>query len=236
MSKLPRFDLPTFIDVLPTTGQQITYRPFTVKEEKIFLVAQESNDIEQIVQSIKQILGNCVTGVDPETISSVDMEYLFLKLRSKSVNNVLELKMTDPDTKEEIPIKVNVDDIEVKQFPDHTNKIRNDENSLIEMRYPNINEILKVKNAKDDEPVEVVLFSMLLGCIERVHHLDEVYEMKDFSEEEISEMVETLSPEALQGIKKFFETLPVIRHEIKYTNSNGEEKTIALEGLRSFFI
>jgi hypothetical protein len=236
MSKLPRFDLPTFTDVLPTTGQKITYRPFTVKEEKIFLVAQESNDIEQIIQSIKQILGNCVTGVDPETISSIDMEYIFLKLRSKSINNVLELKITDPDTKEEIPVKVNIDEIEVITPPEHTNKIKNDDNSLIEMRYPNINEILKIKTAKDDEPVEVVLFSMLLGCIEKVHHLDEVYEMKDFSEEEISEMVETLSPQALQGIKKFFETLPVIRHEIKYTNKNGEDKTVVLEGLRSFFI
>ena len=230
---LPKFDQPLFETELPSTQEKVKYRPFTVKEEKILLIAQQSEDIEQTILSLKQIINNCVEGVDVEKMPLFDLEYLLITLRSKSVNNILDFSVKDPDTEEIVELNLNLNEITVSRTEGHTNRIDISENAFIFMRYPNVNELKDILKTPDNDEA---LFKTLFGCMEKLVYEDSVYLFAEYTQEELDDFVDGLSGDVLKQIKGFFETSPKIKHQFKYTNKEGVDKVFVLEGLDSFFI
>ncbi len=230
---LPKIDLPLFELNLPSTNKKIKYRPFTVKEEKILLIAQESKEHKQIVLAIKQILNNCVQDVDINTMSALDLQYVLLCIRAKSVNNEITFNIKDPDTNETIELTIDIDEIEIKRSPDHNKIVKITDTIALQMRYPTIDNIESVEG---EEVSKEKLFDLMVECIESIVEGDNVYKLKDFTKEEVNEFMDSLTSEVIVKINTFFNTMPVMRYEKKYVNKNGEKKTFVAEGLETFFI
>ena len=230
---LPKIEHPLFNITIPSTGEKVKFRPFTVKEEKILLIAQQSDDSEQVVQSIKQIINNCVQDIDVDKLAMFDLEFIILSLRSKSVNNIIDFSVVDPETEDRVNLSLNLDTVQVVYNDKHDKNIKIDEKSLFTMRYPSINELSKLI---DDPQNEEVVFKALVNCVDKLFYGDQVYDMTSYSYEERSEFVESLDSNILSAMRAFFETMPKIRHEIEYKNSNGNKKTFVIEGLDNFFI
>lgn len=232
---LPKINLPLFETKLISTGRKkIKYRPFTVKEEKILLIAQESDDIEQVILAIKQIIGNCCEDVKVDKLPMFDLEYLLMQIRGKSVNNVIEFQITDPETEKPVTIELNIDEIEMTKPKGHNREISIGEDAYVVMDYPILDDVTKFLNT--DEKKDNSIFDIMLSCIGSVVQGDEVYNLEDFSEEEVLEFVDSFSTQTIEKIKEFFETIPVMRCEQTYTNANGDEKQVVLEGVETFFI
>ena len=230
---LPKITLPIMELTLPSTGEKIKYRPFTVKEEKILLVAQESGDPTQEILAAKQIVNNCLIDKNVADMPMFDLEYILLVLRSTSVNNLISFKLRDPDTDEEVPIELDINQITVKRFEGHTNEVRINDDYVLFLKYPTIEEFVKLTTMDAQDPLTD--YFMLCSCIDKVASDDEVHEFKDYKQEDIDAFMDSLSGEVIKNISKFFETMPRLRHEIKYTNKNDTEKTFVVEGMRSFF-
>lgn len=231
---LPKIDLPLYELTLPSNGKKIQYRPFTVKEEKILLTAQQSKDPEQIVMSIKQIVNNCVQDYDIEKLALFDLEYLLINIRSKSVDNNVEFEIEDPDTKEKIKLKLDLQNVKVFKDESHTNKIPVDDTYTLFLKYPTIDdfsEILSKENLSAEES-----YKILISCIDILASEDEVFNFKDFAKKEVDEFIESLHNDVTKKIKLFFDTMPKVRHEMPYKNSNGEEKIFTIQGTQSFFM
>ena len=230
---LPKIDLPLFDIEIPSTGKKVKYRPFTVKEEKILLIAQESKDIDQIILAIKQIIVNCVITVDVDKLAMFDLEYLLINIRAKSVNNEIQFSITDPDTKERVDLTIDIADVKIIHKDDHNNLIKVNDDIYLKMRYPTINELANIAKSKNSFEN---LFKIMIDCIENVIEGDSVLVLKDFTDEEISDFVNNFSNDQIDQIKNFFETMPVLKYEAKYKNSNGDDKTFIIEGMETFFI
>ena len=181
---LPKISLPLFELKIPSSGEKIKYRPFTVKEEKILLIAQESKEIEQIILSIKQIINNCVENIDVEKLAMFDLEYILINIRAKSVNNMLTFAILDPDTEERVELELDIESIELKKDPKHTNKIKFDGDGIILMRYPAINE---VKLFTENRGNSSKIFEIMVSCIEKIVVGEEVYNTSDFSSKELED-------------------------------------------------
>lgn len=230
---LPKIDLPIGELTIPSTGEKVRYRPFTVKEEKILLVGQQSESPELEILSSKQVINNCLIDKDVEELAMFDLEYVLLYLRARSVNNIINFTIADPDTDENVELELDIDNITLERKEGHTNDIAiNDEYRLF-LRYPTINEFTKLVQADQNDPL--LDYIMLVSCLDYIASEDEVHYFKDYSEEQINEFMDSLSGEVIKQITKFFETMPKLRHELKYTNSEGTEKTFVVEGMRSFF-
>lgn len=231
---LPKIDLPLYELELPSTGERVKYRPFTVKEEKILLTAQESEDSNQILLSIKQIINNCLVGKDVDSLAVFDIEYLLITLRSKSVDNKVEFEITDPDTEEKVKLELDLGMVKVERDENHNNKIKISDEYTLFLKYPTIDNfstlILKEEQTTEDS------YDVMLSCIDKLASEEEVYNFKDFSKDEINDFVESLHSDTVKQIKKFFDTLPKVRHEIPYKNSKGNDKTFIIQGTESFFI
>jgi hypothetical protein len=231
---LPKIDLPIYEIELPSTGKKIKYRPFTVKEEKILLTAQETKEPKQIILSIKQILTNCLIGIDIDKLAVFDLEYLLIVLRSKSVDNIIEFEVKDPETDENIKLSVDISKVKVQKSDKHTNKIDISPYTLF-LKYPNIDEIeIMFKENKEQKAEDS--YNVLISCLDKLVLEDSVYVFKDFSKKEVDEFVESLHSDIINKIKTFFETMPKVRHEVPYKNSKGENKTFVIQGTQSFFI
>jgi hypothetical protein len=231
---LPKIDLPLFEAELPITGEKIKYRPFTVREEKILLLAQESTDTDQMILSIRQVINNCIQDKDVDKLSLLDIEYLMLMLRSKSIDNNVEFFITDPETSEKVKLQLDLNDVKIMKDEKHSNMIRLNEDYILQMRYPSINEFYSLlKNGSKNNESN---YNIMLACMDKLLSSDEVYKFDDFSNKEKDEFTSNLSSDMLLKIKNFFETMPKMRHEIKYKNKNNNEKTFVIEGLQSFFI
>jgi len=231
---LPRIDLPIYEVELPSTGKKIKYKPFTVKEEKILLTAQETEDPKQIILSIKQILNNCLMDVDIDKLAIFDFEYLLIVLRSKSVDNIVEFEIKDPDTDETVKLGIDISKVKVEKNENHTNRIEIAPYSLF-LKYPNIDEIETLFKKEENQSVNDS-YDVLISCLDKLILEDSVYVFKDFSKKEIDEFVESLGSDIIIKIRNFFETMPKVRHEVPYTNSKGDAKTFVLQGTQSFFI
>lgn len=231
---LPKIDLPIFEMILPSSGNPIKYRPFTVKEEKILLVAQESKEATQEIMAVKQIVNNCLPEIDVETLPMFDLEYVMLVLRSRSVDNTVDFSIEDPDTKESVKLTLNIEEVSVNTSENHTKEIRLNDDYMLYLKYPTINEFIRIMQLDPDDPL--VNYFMMISCLEKIASEDEVHFFKDYSDEETDAFVENFSGQVVKGIQEFFETMPKLRHEMKYTNKNGDEKTFVVEGMRSFFI
>lgn len=232
---LPKIDLPIFELTLPSTGEKVKYRGFTVKEEKILLVAQESKDPEQEVLASKQVVNNCLIDKDISELAMFDLEYVLLILRSKSVDNTITFNIKDPDTEESVTLELDIDEgLSLTRDPEHTNEVKiNDEYTLF-LKYPTIDQFISIIQMNQDDPL--VNYFIMTSCLDKLASEDEVHHFKDYSGEDIDAFMENVQGDVLKKIQKFFETMPKLRHEMKYTNNEGTEKTFVIEGMRSFFI
>lgn len=229
---LPKIDMPLYELELPSNSQKIKYRPFTVKEEKILLIAQESKDRNQIILSIKQILENCIQGFDIDTLSVFDLEYVLMQIRARSVNNEFNFSIVDPESREQVELSFDIDEIKVVRSEKHKKIIQITKDIHLMMKYPNIDYMKYI----GDEENTVDAFALMQNCVEGVVQGESVYKLKDFTAEEVEEFFDSLSAENLQKIKEFFETIPRMRIEKKYRLKDGTEKTFIAEGTETFFI
>lgn len=231
---LPKIDLPIYECELPSTGKNIKYVPFTVKEEKILLTAQESKDPKQMMLALKQIINNCLVDYDVDKLAIFDIEYLLIQIRSRSVDNVVDFEIEDPETKEKIKLVLDLSDVKIQKSADHTNKIKLSEEYVLFMKYPTIDQFQKMIEDKDQTPESS--YEIILSCLDKLASQTEVFNFKDSTKEEIEEFMDGLHGDVVKKIKLFFSTMPKTRHEIQYKNSNGTEKTFVLEGTETFFI
>lgn len=227
---------PTFPITLPISGKKISIRPFTVKEEKILLMALEEKSADAILEATKSIVESCVQteGFDINDLMMVDLEWLFLQVRSKSVSNIVEVSIKDEDDEKVYDFEVDIADIKVVHNPDHTKKIFLTENSGVVMRYPTLNQIVEMNSYGVDNVVDI-MFYLYAICLEKVFDGEKVEVIGDFSIEEAKEFMENMSKASFQKIEKFFETAPSIQYTIKYKNSQDKVKEIVLKGLDDFF-
>ena len=236
---LPKIATPTYELVLPSTEQTINFRPFLVKEEKLLVLALESEDTKQITTAIKAVLKSCVLtkGIKVENLPTFDIEFLFLNIRGKSVGEELEVNIICPDDEEtQVTVDVFLDDIRVQKSEDHTNKIQLDKNLMMEMKYPSLDQFIKnnfdfnEKNAMDQS------FQLIATCIDKIYTEDEVWATADCTKKEVNDFLESMNSGQFKEIEKFFETMPKLSHTIKVTNPKTKvESDVVLEGLASFF-
>ena len=233
---LPKIDQPLFELTIPSNGDTVNFRPFTVKEEKILLIAQESKDLDQVVLSIKQILTNCIENYDIEKLAVFDLEYILIQIRAKAVNNEFKFRVTDPESEETVDIEMNVEDIEIVRDDKHSKNVKVTDDVTLAMRYPSIDFIKMLRQGDDAESQQNALFDLMRTCIDYVIEGDQVYKLSDFTEEEISEFIDSLNSNVLERIKDFFDTIPKMRFETTYHLKDGTEKKFVAEGTETFFI
>jgi DNA-directed RNA polymerase subunit M/transcription elongation factor TFIIS len=232
---LPKIATPTYDLKLPSNGEKVAYRPFLVKEEKLLLMAMEDGNQSAIASTLKQIIHNCTDGkVDVETLPMFDVEYLFLQLRIKSVEEVSEFTLKCRKCSEEFNSKINLNDVEVK-FPEEKQdfKIQLTSDVGIIMKYPTL--ALMADSALDvqDENTES-LFNMISNCVDSIYDEEQVY--NDFTKQEVDEFMENLPQEQFKKISKFFENMPKLKHDIKFNCPKCKTKnSITIQGLQDFF-
>ena len=236
---LPKIATPTYELTIPSTNKKIKYRPFLVKEEKILLLAMESNDVKEIAESVKNVINNCIItrGVKVDNLSTFDIEYLFLNIRGKSVGEEVEVMVTCPDDEvTQVPMSINLDEIKVVQDPKHNRDIKLDDSLTLRMKYPSLNEFVKSNFESGEEMTVDDTFSMITGCIEQIYNEEESWSASDSTEKELKQFLEQLTSNQFKEIEAFFETMPKLSHTLKIKNPNtGVESEVALEGLTSFF-
>lgn len=230
---LPKIDLPISEMELPSTGKKIKYRPFTVKEEKVLLVAQESGDPEQELLAARQIVNNCLIDCDISTLAMFDLEYVLLTLRSRSVDNNISFSIKDPDTDESVQLNLDITEVKVKKDPDHTKEVRINDDYILYLKYPTIDEFAQIIKMDPKDPL--VNYYIMVACLDKIASEDEIHLFSEYSQEETDEFMEGMPGEVIKGVQRFFETMPKLRHEMKYKNKEGKEQTFVVEGMRSFF-
>ncbi len=237
---LPKITTAEYELKLPSSGKTIKYRPFLVKEEKILILALESEDRKQITSAVKQVLKECVLtkGVTIGHLPSFDIEYLFLNVRAKSVGETIDLVVTcGDDGKTEVPVTVPIDEIKVTKSDDHSQDIELSDGYTVRMRYPSLQQFIE-NNFTEVEGEDLVdkSFDMVANTIEMVYNDEEMFSASECTKKELKEWVETLTSAQFQKIEKFFETMPKLTHTLKVVNPNTKkENTVVLEGLSDFF-
>ena len=236
---LPKIATPTYELELPSTGKTIKYRPFLVKEEKVLVIALESEDTKQITNAIKAVLKNCVLtkGIKVETLPTFDIEYLFLNIRGKSVGEELEVNIVCPDDGEtNVPIFIDLDSIQVERDDDHTNQIKLDDDLMMEMKYPSLEQFIKNNFDFEEGNQMDQSFELIATCIDKIYNEDEVWATADCTKKEVKEFLESMNSSQFKEIEKFFESMPKLKHTIDVTNPKTKVKSeVVLEGLASFF-
>ena len=234
---LPSITTPTYTLVIPSTGKKITYRPFLVKEEKVLVMAMESDDMDQVSRAIKDVLTACITtrGVRVEKLSTFDIEYLFLNIRGKSVGESIEVLVTCTDDNEtKVPITVSIDDIKLKEYPTHSKDIKLDDNLTLRMRYPSLSEFVDQNFGNVDQVT--ASFDVIASCIDMIFSEEETWSAKDHSKKEWLKFVETIPTSSFKKVEEFFNTMPKLSHTVKVINPNTNvENEVLLEGLAAFF-
>ena len=236
---LPTIATPTYELELPSSGQTIKYRPFLVKEEKLLVLALESESTKDISNAIKTVLKNCIQtkGIKVETLPTFDIEYLFLNIRGKSVGEEIEVNIIAPDDSETtIPVKINIDDIKVQTKENHSKQIKLDEHLMMEMKYPSLEQFIKSNFDFSGDSGLDQSFELIATCIDKIYNEEEVWTTADCTKKEIIEFLEQMNSLQFKQIEHFFETMPKLSHEVELTNPKTKVKsTVVLEGLSSFF-
>ena len=236
---LPKIATPTYELDLPSTGKSVSYRPFLVKEEKVLVIALESEDNKQITNAIKAVLKNCILtkGIKVESLPTFDIEYLFLNIRGKSVGEDLEVSVTCPDDGEtQVPVTIYLDDIKVQKDENHTNKIKLDDSIMMEMKYPSLEQFIKNNFEFDDKNAMDQSFDLIASSIDKIYTEDEVWASADCTKKEMKDFLEQMNSTQFKKIESFFETMPKLSHTFKATNPKTKvERDVVLEGLASFF-
>jgi T4 bacteriophage base plate protein len=237
---LPTIATPTYELELPSNKKKVKYRPFLVKEEKILIIAMESEDPKQIARAVKDVITNCILtkGIKVDELSTFDIEYLFLNIRGKSVGEDIEVLITCPDDgMTQVPTLITLDEIKVQISPEHTRDIKLDDNLSLRMKYPSMTEFIKSNFSVDSNSVTVdETFDLISTCVEQVYNEEESWSASDYSKKELLEFLEGLSSKQFKEIEKFFETMPKLSHALTVKNPNtGVESEVVLEGLTAFF-
>ena len=236
---LPKIATPTYELELPSTGKTIQYRPFLVKEEKLLVLALESEDTKQITTAIKTVIKSCIKtrGVKVENLPTFDIEYLFLNIRGKSVGEDVEVNLIAPDDNEtSVPVTIAIDEIKVKEDENHTKQIKVDDDLMMEMKYPSLDQFIKANfDMKQDNQMEQS-FDLIASCIDKLYNEEEVWASEDCTKKEMNDFLEQLNSKQFKEVEKFFESMPKLSHTIKVTNPETKvESDVVLEGLASFF-
>ena len=240
---LPKINTPTYDLTLPSTGKKIKYRPFLVREEKILIMALETEDMAQITNAVIEILDECILtkGISVTKLATFDIEYLFLNVRSKSVGETVEVNVTCPDDeKTSVQVEINVDSIKVQKVRGHKNIIKLDDQYSMKLKYPSMTQFIESnfesgQDGGEGNDIDKSL-SMITSCIEMIYDNEESWDASDSSQQELEEFIEQLNSKQFKSIEKFFETMPKLSHKVKVTNpKTGVESQVVLEGLASFF-
>ena len=236
---LPTISTPTYELVLPSSNRKIKYRPFLVKEEKILILAMESQDTKQIARAVKDVISHCILskGIKVEKLATFDIEYLFLNIRGKSVGEDIEVMVTCPDdNKTQVPMSINVDTIKVHIDEEHSKDIVLDDVYTLRMKYPSLNEFIKTNFDNVDDMKVDDTFDLIASCIDQVYSEDESWASEECTKKELTTFVESLNSGQFKKVERFFETMPKLSHTVKVKNPKTKvESDVVLEGLASFF-
>ena len=237
---LPIINTPEYYLELPSTGQRVKYRPFIVREEKVLLLALESEDLSEMSNAVKNVLSSCVKAdnLDIESLPTFDIEYLFLNIRGKAVGEKIEVNILCPDDNDTyVMTKIFIDEIKVNKNPDHQKQIKLNDSLMMEMKYPSLEQFIKVnfdlQNKKNqlDQSLELIA-----SCVDKIYNEEEVWTSSDVTEKEIVEFLENMNSTQFRQIEQFFETMPRLQHTIKVRNPNTKvESEVTLIGLSDFF-
>ena len=236
---LPQLVTPEYTIELPSTGDEIKYRPFLVKEEKVLLIALETGLESNINDAIVKIVHDCTDGATGyQDTPLFDLEYLFINIRGKSVGDVLDLKVKCPDDEEtEVDVKVNIDDIEVKVEKDHSSEIKLTDDVTLIMMYPTTQITKHISDLKDGDSSTEAMFKLIQACVFEIRDKDTVYSRADMSDKELTAFFDQMTNTQLEEVNKFFETMPKVRHVMKVRNPNTKKTSeVVLEGLADFFV
>ena len=231
---LPRVNTPVYDLELPSTGETIKYRPFLLKEQKTLMMAEESKDEKELMNVMGSLISSCTfDSVDPNTAPMFDIEYIFLKIRTKSVGSKVDLNVTCPDDGEtKVPVTIDLDEIDVQMLEDHSNEVQIDEKIKITYRYPILKDMMNLSSSVTD--IEKV-FSVLNKCISSITFGDDVYQKSDITESEIENFIGELTTQQFEKLVAFFNSMPKLRHSIEITNPKTKVKSeVVVEGLQSF--
>jgi len=236
---LPTISTPTYELTLPSSNRKIKYRPFLVKEEKVLIIAMESQDTKQIARAVKDVISKCILskGIKVERLSTFDIEYLFLNIRGKSVGEQIEVMVTCPDDgKTQVPMSINIDSIKVQKDEGHSTDIVLDDVYTLRMKYPSLTEFIKNNfNAVEEMSVDDT-FDLIASCIDQVYSEEESWASEECTKKELTTFVESLNSSQFKKVEKFFETMPKLSHKVNVTNPNtGVESELKIEGLQNFF-
>tara|TARA_A100001201_G_scaffold44648_1_gene45608 strand:+ start:215 stop:934 length:720 start_codon:yes stop_codon:yes gene_type:complete len=236
---LPTIATPTYELVLPSSGKKIKYRPFLVKEEKLLVLALESEDSKEISNAIKAVLKNCIQsrGIKVETLPTFDIEFLFLNIRGKSVGEEIEVNLIAPDDGEtSVPVTINIDEIKVKTKKEHDKNIKLDNSLMMEMKYPSLDQFIANNFDMGGENALDQSFELIATCIDKIYNEEEVWSTSDCTKKELVDFLEQMNSKQFKEIEKFFDTMPKLSHEVEIINPKTKAKsTVVLEGLTSFF-
>ena len=236
---LPKISTPTYELNLPSTGKKVQYRPFLVREEKLLVLALESENSKEITTAMKAVIKNCIQtrGIKVETLPTFDIEYLFLNIRGKSVGEEIEVNVICPDDEQTtVPIMLNIDDIKVQKSKEHSNKIQLDNSLIMEMKYPSLEQFIKSNFDFSEENSMEQSFELISSCVDKIYNEEEVWSTADVTKKEMNDFLEQMNSKQFKQVEKFFETMPKLSHDITVKNPNtGVESTVVLEGLASFF-
>jgi len=237
---LPKISTPTYELVLPSTGKKVKYRPFLVKEEKILIMALESEDSKQITTAITNVINDCILtrGIKVNKLATFDIEYLFLNVRAKSVGETVEVNVTCPDDGEtQVQVEIDIDSIKIQKDENHNNIIKLDDNLSVQMNYPSLTQFVESNFdiASRHSGVEQSL-DVVMSCISQIYTADEAWDASDYSKKELKDFVEQMNSKQFKEVEEFFDTMPKLAHTIKVTNPETKvESDVTIEGLASFF-
>ena len=236
---LPTIVTPTYELELPSTGKKVKYRPFLVKEEKLLVLALETENTKDISTAIKTVLKSCIQsrGVKVENLPTFDIEYLFLNIRGKSVGEDIEVNLISPDDEvTEVPVTINIDDIKIQKSEDHNKKVKLDDTLMMEMKYPSLDQFIQSNFDFGDEVSMDQSFDLIASCIDKIYNEEEVWSTADCTKKEVKDFLEQMNSLQFKEIESFFDSMPKLSHSVTFTNPKTKvESTVVLEGLSSFF-
>ena len=230
---LPKLDTPKYQLTLPSTGEKIEYRPFLVKEQKIILMAQESQDENQILNAVGDLVNSCTFGIiDAKKSPTFDIEYIFLKIRSRSVGETTSVNVVCPDdNKTQVPVKINLDEIELLTNKDHKTNIQLTDKFTLNFRYPLMSDLYGI----DANDTTETSFALINKCVTSIQYGDEIYNRVDMTDAELNDFLEQMNSRQFAEVMDFFNGMPRLRHIIKVTNPKTKvQSEVVLEGLQSF--
>ena len=238
---LPKINTPTYELVLPSSGKKIKYRPFLVREEKILIMALETEDQKQITRAVIDILSSCIItkGIKLDKLATFDIEYLFLNVRSKSVGEQIEVNVTCPDDeKTSVPITIDIDSIKIEKNKKHTNIVKLDDSLSLKLRYPSMEQFISTNFESAEESGNEIktTLDMIISCIDNIFNDEESWPASESTKKELGEFLDQLNTKQFKLIEYFFATMPKLTHTLKVKNpKTNVESTVKLEGLASFF-